>query len=216
MGCTDCGKEDAYLGVKVLNKMKVDVEVKDFSCGCEFYGTDPEKIEHLKTQNQKLLNKYDDVVVGCARCFHVLKTHYPDKKVHHISQVIYDRLKHTKRSFVGSGEVFYHDPCFLSRYEKVFDEPRKSLERLGYEVREFKNCRERTDCCGDYSPIRVMRERASELRLSQLPKIATVTAACPKCTQNFASFNKSNSKISVRHYLELVDDALNIEIPAVY
>jgi len=214
MGCGDCGKEDAYLGVKVLNKMKVDIEVKDFSCGCDFFGSDDEKLKTLAKENEKLLKKYSLVVVGCARCYHVLKE-YNNVKVKHILEVIYDRMHHTKREFYGSGDVFYHDPCYLTRYEHVMDEPRWILSRLGYNVREFKTNREKSDCCGDYSPIRVLRERNAEMRLGQLPKTAKVTAGCPKCIQNFSSFNKTNSKIRIKHFLELVDDALGIEIPAV-
>jgi hypothetical protein len=80
------------------------------------------------------------------------------------------------------------------------------------------------------------------MRLQQAPRGSLITSACPKCTQNFhsfnrkmpiaesspspaldttstgnvsTSFNKTNDK-TIKHFLDLVDRALNIEIAAVY
>jgi Fe-S oxidoreductase len=226
MGCKDCGNEESYLGVKVLNKVGIEPEIVDFSCGCEYFGIDEEKIRALVRQNKKLL-KGATIIAGCARCYHVLREYYDYADVKHISHALYEELINADSShFIGSGDVFYHDPCFLSRYEKLTENPRRVLDVLGYNVREFKNNREKTDCCGDYTPIRVLRERASEMRLSQIPKKSVVTSACPKCTQNFRDFvqkeknrgedfNKTNDK-TIKHFLDLVDHALNIEIPAEY
>jgi Fe-S oxidoreductase len=203
------------MGVKVLNKLGIDVAASDFQCGCDYFGTDERRIKALAEENGKLLSDYDTVIVGCARCYHVFKKYY-DIKVKHISQIIDKKLRSWNHDLKGSGDVFYHDPCYLARFEKVMEEPREVLRILGYTVREFKNNRERTDCCGDYSNVRALRSRAAELRLEQLPANSTVTAACPKCTQNFSSFNKPNSKITVKPFLELVDSALNVDIADVY
>lgn len=213
MGCKDCGKEETHLGVKVLNKLGLDVEVADLRCGCEFYGLDEARMEELIAQNRDLLAPYGHIIVGCARCHHMLKT-YCGTRVSHISQVIHERLKAADpRTFNGSGDVYYHDPCYLTRFQWVVEEPREVLGMLGYTVREFENNLERTDCCGDYSSVRALRERGAELRLTQLPTTARVTSACPKCTQNLSGFNKTNSKITVEHFLDMVDSALNIRIP---
>ncbi len=215
MGCSDCGNDEAYLGVKVLNKMGMDVDVKEFSCGCEFFGTDEGRIEALAGENRNLLKDYSMIIVGCARCYHVLREYY-DIKVKHISQVIYEELRSFDGRFIGSGEVLYHDPCYLARFHGLVEEPREVLKMLGYEVREFKNNRAHTDCCGDYSPIRVLRQRGAELRLSQAPKKSLITSACPKCTKNLSEFAQPEKSLEVRAFLDLVDHALNVEIPAVY
>jgi len=215
MGCQDCGNDEAYLGVKVLNKLGLDVDVKEFSCGCEFFGTDESRIEALAEENRAFLKDYSQVIVGCARCYHVFREFY-DIKAKHISQVIYERLRSAEGQFIGSGEVFYHDPCYLARFHRLVDEPREVLRMLGYTIREFKHNKSRTDCCGGYSPIRILRQRGAEMRLAQVPKKCVVTAACPKCTMNFKDFNAPDSRIEIRQFLDLVDYALNIEIPAVY
>jgi Fe-S oxidoreductase len=216
MGCHDCGNEESYLGVKVLNKVGLEPDINQFTCGCDYYGTDESKILSLVEQNKPLLKKYKTVIVGCARCFHLMRTYYEYIDVQHISHVLYEHLRDADPAqFVGSGDVYYHDPCYLTRFQHITENPRRVLEILGYNVKEFKNNRKKTDCCGGYSPIRVLRERASDMRLQQIPKKAAVTSACPKCTQNFHNFNKTNDK-SIKHFLDLVDHALNIEIAAVY
>lgn len=215
MGCKDCGQDEAYLGVKVLNKLGVSVEAKEFQCGCEYYGTDNERIGAIVKENLKVMKGYGAVIVGCARCLETIKKNY-NIQARHITEAIADQLKDMDHKFIGSGDVFYHDPCFLARYNGVTEAPREILKKLGYNLVEFKNNRERADCCGDYSPIQAMRERGAVLRLNQLKGEGVVTAACPKCAQNFTCFNKANSKITVKPFLELVDYALNMDIPAVY
>lgn len=213
MGCDDCGRGEAYLAVKVLKKLGVKTEVRDFDCGCDFYGSDEARIKELVGENKRLLDDYQKVIVGCGRCYHVMKTYYPGK-TKHISVLILEKLRGMDHKFSGHGDVLYHDPCFLSRHHHIVDSPREILTKLGYTVREFKNNKERSDCCGDYSPVQALRERPAEIRMGQAPKGALLTAACPKCTTNFSDFNNPNSKITVRPFLELVDQALNMEIPA--
>jgi len=212
MGCDNCGRDEAYLAVNVLKKLGVKVEVKDFHCGCDFFGVDEETIKELARENEGILGGAQTVIVGCGRCYHVMKKYYK-VKAKHIAVVILERLHEMNHKFAGQGDVLYHDPCFLSRYHHIVDSPRDILKILGYSIREFKNNKEKTDCCGDYSPIQALRERGAEIRLAQAPKGALLTSICPKCTRNFSDFNKPNSKITVKPFLEIVDQALNIKIP---
>jgi len=215
MGCRDCGADEGYLGVKVLHKLGVEVETKEFQCGCDFYGVDNGRIGALVKENLKVLSGYGTVIVGCARCLQVFRKYY-NIKARHITEIIAERLEEPGRKFIGSGNVIYHDPCFLARYSGITEQPRGILKKLGYNVIEFANNREGADCCGDYSPIQAMRERGATLRLGQTAAEGIVTAGCPKCTQNFLCFNKANSKITVKPFLELVDYALNMDMSAGY
>ncbi len=213
MGCSECGNEEAYLGVKVLNKVGIKPDVFDFSCGCEYFGRDEKRIDDIAEESRPMLEKYSLAIVGCPRCYHVMLEHYPYIDVAHISQVLYDKIRvMDNHGFRGRGSVYYHDPSFLARYEKIMDEPRETLSMLGYTVKEFPHTREHTDSSGGYSPIIALRERAAQLRLSQIPKGSTVTSASPMSTKNFKDFNNPNNKITIKDFLELVDHGLNINI----
>jgi Fe-S oxidoreductase len=215
MGCKGCGADEGYLGVKVLQKLGVPVETKEFQCGCDFYGVDNDRIGALVKVNLKVLSGYGTVIVGCARCLQVFRRYY-NIKARHMTEVIAERLEELDQKFIGSGNVIYHDPCFLARYAGITEEPREILKRLGYNVIEFANNREGADCCGDYTLLQAMRARGATLRLGQTTADGIVTAGCPKCTQNFLCFNKANSKITVKPFLELVDYALNMDMSAGY
>ena len=44
--------------------------------------------------------------------------------------------------------VTYHDSCHLGRCCSIYDEPRKILELIGYNVKELHNSRVNSICCG--------------------------------------------------------------------
>ncbi len=81
----------------------------------------------------------------------------------------------------------FHDPCYLGRYEGVFDEPRAVLEAAGLAINEMPRRRERSYCCGGGS-AGFAREQEVEVRVDQKRKeeiVATgatrLVTACPEC-----------------------------------
>ena len=89
----------------------------------------------LATQNIETLNglKVKKVIANCPHCFNTIKNEYPqfggNYEVINHTQLLNDlvkqgRLKPTKEINQG---VAYHDPCYLGRYNRVFDEPRELL-----------------------------------------------------------------------------------------
>ena len=81
----------------------------------------------------------------------------------------------------------FHDPCYLGRYEKVFDPPREILAKTGLPIVELGRRRERSFCCGGGNAgfmatreeeKRVDQERKREIRESGANVLVT---ACPEC-----------------------------------
>jgi len=82
-------------------------------------------------------------------------------------------------------EITVHDSCVYSRYESVIEEPRQLLRRAGYTVKEPKDNRDLTHCCG--GPIeslfpkmahQIGGKRVQQLKNANGQGVATM---CPIC-----------------------------------
>jgi Fe-S oxidoreductase/nitrate reductase gamma subunit len=82
----------------------------------------------------------------------------------------------------------YHDPCYLGRYNGVFDPPRTVIEATGARLAEMGRCRDNSFCCGAGGGRIWMDElgtgeRPSDQRIREAMEIPGVThfvVACPK------------------------------------
>jgi Fe-S oxidoreductase len=86
------------------------------------------------------------------------------------------------------GEVAYHDPCFLGRYNGIFDPQRELVELSGGQVKNPSLTRQHSYCCGagggrmwmEEHPPRVNTHRFAELTRS-CPGAKTIGVSCPLC-----------------------------------
>ena len=88
----------------------------------------------------------------------------------------------------GGAKVTYHDPCYLGRYNGVFDAPRELIRAAGYDLHDMPRCRDKSFCCGAgggriWQGDEGVTERPSENRIREalsLGDIERFVVACPK------------------------------------
>jgi Fe-S oxidoreductase len=95
-----------------------------------------------------------------------------------------------KPQFEVNARVTYHDPCYLGRYNGVFDAPRNILNAIpGVELIEMNHNREHSFCCGGGGGgawlDTVKGERLGDLRVLEAMETSAeiIVTACPYCVQ---------------------------------
>jgi len=164
------------------------------------------------------------IVTHCPHCFNVFKNEYPhlgaNLMVSHYAELLKESLEKTPRNLSSdlTGKVTFHDPCYLSRYNGIFSEPRRILKSIpGLEIVEMSRSKEDTFCCGAGGGGmwlgRQIGKKMNEMRAEEalITKADYLATACPYCLNMMEDGLKSLSKgvaLEVVDIAELLDRAL--------
>jgi Fe-S oxidoreductase/nitrate reductase gamma subunit len=153
-----------------------------------FQQTAKEQVELLKQREFKVL------LTGCPHCYNVLKHEYRqfggDFNVVHHSEYIRGLLERgALKPLLGEKHKYvYHDPCYLGRYQKIYDPAREVIRTIPHsDLSEMKNRREKSLCCGagggHYFMDLKRGERINNLRVKQAHAAGadTIVTACAFC-----------------------------------
>ncbi|MDQ7746636.1 (Fe-S)-binding protein [Hydrogenophaga pseudoflava] len=139
--------------------------------------------------------RFQHIVTPDPHIFHSLKNEYPamggEFDVWHHTQLL-DRLlaQGTLQPTRAATQetVTYHDPCYLGRYGREVDAPRRLLKGIGIKVVEMERHAERGRCCGGGggAPFTDIpgQTRIPDIRIADARQTgaAVVAVACPNCT----------------------------------
>jgi Fe-S oxidoreductase/nitrate reductase gamma subunit len=171
------------------------------------------------------------IVTHCPHCFNTIKNEYPDfgqisdtpVEILHHSTFIKDLIDKKKIQLLEGKEstITFHDPCYLGRYNDVYEEPRETLVQLGNKkVTEMKSHKKKSMCCGagggHYWFDMKVGERVNVQRVEEASETGadTIATACPFCMQMIEDGIKLKNKedqMRVRDIAELVAEGISQE-----
>ncbi|MBL7208947.1 MAG: (Fe-S)-binding protein [Dehalococcoidia bacterium] len=141
--------------------------------------------------------------------------------VYHYTQLLYGLIKENKiRLANNKAKVTYQDPCFLGRYNQIYDEPRQILQSIpGIELVEMERNRENSFCCGGGSGNFIMdllaggKDSPSRVRVREAHDTGAevLAVACPSCLTMFTDAIKAedlDDKLVVKDISQIVKESL--------
>ncbi len=182
--------------------------------------------EMLSEKNLAVLNKstYQTIITTDPHSYNTLKNEYTGNGKHpvlHYSELLDQLITSGKLKFSKKlgYKVTYHDPCYLGRYNHVFDAPRRVIAATGCEIIEMPRNRDHSYCCGAgggriWMEEGSIMERPSESRIHEavnLDGVKIFVVACPKDVTMYRDAVKTTGKenqIFVKDLIDLVDEAL--------
>ena len=184
----------------------------------------------LAEHNMKSLGKatFKTIVTTDPHSLNALRNEYGqlggNYEVIHYTELLARLLESGQLRFEHplSYHVTYHDPCYLGRYNRVFDAPRNILHAMGLQVTEMGRCRENSFCCGAgggriWMSETNIAERPSENRIREAVALGHAdyfVVACPKDVTMYQDAVKTSGyegKIVVKDIIELVHEALEAQ-----
>jgi len=153
--------------------------------------------EEKKMNCLDLFGQYDirEVVTSSPHCFHAFLNEYPPEKgfgVRHYSLLLRELIGAGKLRFKMNGKqkVTYHDPCYLGRHNRIFEEPREVIRSIpGATLIEMAHHGSDSLCCGAGGGRMWQgkeldgKARMSEIRVREAHATGAevLITACPLC-----------------------------------
>ncbi|GHO95593.1 hypothetical protein KSF_056410 [Reticulibacter mediterranei] len=116
-------------------------------------------------------------------------------------------------------KLTYHDPCYIGRYNDVYDEPRRVLTVLNSNgVTEMGRNRNKSFCCGGGGGRAWMEEkigkRINQTRVNEAlaTNAEVLAAACPFCITMFEDGVKgveAEEKLKIEDISEIIAQAID-------
>lgn len=226
------GQSVARSLVRLLNAAEVPFSVlgaEEVCCGEPVRRLGEEVLfQQLAEKNVATLERYgaERIVTHCPHCFNTLKHEYRQLgasfHVLHHSELLHELVATGRLAPVRelSGPLAYHDPCYLGRYNDLYDSPRELLSAIpGVELAPVQREREKSFCCGGGGGqmwmslslgSRVNYMRFQDFKELGVSRIATACANCKIMMNDAVSYEGLDEKVKVKDVAEWLADSLGM------
>jgi Fe-S oxidoreductase len=200
-------------------------------CGNEIYLLGEMGLfQHLVEKNSQKFKELGvrKIVTLSPHAYNTMKNNYPEFggsfELYHYTQLLNDLIEKNKIKLSQAHaeiKLTYHDPCFLGRYNNIYDEPRQILQSIpGIKLVEMERNRRDAFCCGggsgnfvtDFlagsadSPARIRAREAYETGAD------TLAVACPSCLTMLTDAVKAedlDDKLAVKDISQILKELLS-------
>jgi Fe-S oxidoreductase len=161
--------------------------------------------EMLVEQNLSALagSQFEAIFTTDPHSLNTLRNEYPqfglDKPVYHYTELFADLVARgaiALRTPLTGTRVTYHDPCYLARYNRITDAPRKLIEATGAELIEMPRHGTNTFCCGAgggrmwmMTEEQETAERPSEQRIREAQTLGALDYFLVSCPKDLAMYS---------------------------
>ena len=171
------------------------------------------------------ITQHRTLLTACPHCFNTIKNEYPQlggdyEVVHHttyINSLLANQTITLPEGF-DQRKLTYHDPCYIGRYNDVYEEPRRVLTVLNSNgITEMHRNRNKSFCCGGGGGRAWMEEtigkRVNQTRVNEALDTGAevLAAACPFCITMFDDGIKgveAEEKMHIEDISEIVVQAI--------
>lgn len=219
----DPGLQEMTLRVaKIFSRMGLDYGIAydaEMNSGNDVRRVGEEGLfEMLRDDNLENLKgyKYHDIVTTDPHTYNTLKNEYPKPnggRVMHYTELLDEWTRSGRLRFSRklNRRVTYHDPCYLGRYNGVYDAPRNVLKALGVELVEMPRCRANSFCCGAgggriwMQEVEGQVERPAEMRVKEAASLDGVDTLVVVCPKDYVMFLDAVKTAGLEDSLKIVD-----------
>jgi Fe-S oxidoreductase len=145
--------------------------------------------------------QFEAIFTTDPHSLNTLRNEYPqyglDKPVYHYTELLADLVSRgvvSLRTPLTGTRVTYHDPCYLARYNRITEAPRRLIEATGAELVEMPRHGTNTFCCGAgggriWMGETEVEERPSEQRIREAQGLGALDYFLVSCPKDLAMYS---------------------------
>ncbi|MFZ0451637.1 MAG: (Fe-S)-binding protein [Desulfatiglandaceae bacterium] len=222
VGCVGTYREEKVTmeTLDLLDRLQVDYTLIDEACCSgvlEDMGYTINNDLAVRNTATILSTGANTVITGCPYCF---KTFHNEARyaplrsagvdVVHLSQFLQDFDFHVSTDKI----VTYHDPCDLGRHSGIYEEPRRTIQKIAPRFVELRHSRAGSLCCGAGGGVRAAYASGSiamaRRRLSEAEAVGAqvLLTECNSCIHNLENAKLRRQKFQILSTTQFINRLL--------